>query len=110
MDFITGLPESGPNKFNSILVVVDRLTKMAHYIPTHETATSEQVARLYLYNIYRLHGLPDSIVSDRGTQFISGFSHALCKLVAISQNLTPSFHPQTDGQTERVNAILVQYL
>ena len=65
MDFITGLPESGPNKFNSILVVVDRLTKMAHYIPTHETVTSEQVARLYLDNIFRLHGLPDSIVSDR---------------------------------------------
>ena len=93
MDFITGLPESGPNKFNSILVVVDRLTKMAHYIPTHETVTSEQVARLYLDNIFRLHGLPDSIVSDRPTQFTSGLSRALCKLVAISQNISTSFHP-----------------
>ena len=106
MDFITDLPESGPNKFNSILVVVDHLTKMTHYIPTHETVTSEQVARLYLYNIFRLHGLSASIVSDRGTQFTSGFSRALCKLVAISQILSTGFHPYTDGQTKRVNAIL----
>ena len=84
MDFITGLPESGRNKFNSILVVVDCLNKIAHYILTHKTVTSEQVARLYLDHIFLLHGLPDSIVSDRGTQFTSEFSRALCKLVAIS--------------------------
>ena len=106
MDFITGLPESGPKIFDSILVGVDRLTTMAHYIPTHETVTYDQVARLYLDNIFRLHGLPDSIVSNTGTQFTSGFSHALCKLVAINQNLSTSFYPQTDVQTERVNAIL----
>ena len=89
MDFITGLPDSkppgsetsgasGPNSntrgFNAILVVVDRLTKMAHYIPTQEDTNSEQVARLYFDNIFRLHGLPDSIISDRGTQFTSVFS------------------------------------
>ena len=68
------------------------------------------MARLYLENIFPLHGLPDSIISDRDTQFTSGFSCALCKLVAISQNLFLSFHPQTEGQTERVNAILKQYL
>ena len=84
MDFVTGLPESGPNKFNSMLVVVDCLTKMAHYIPTHETVTSEQVARLYLYNIFRVHGLADSIISHRGTQFTSRFSRALYKLEVIT--------------------------
>ena len=118
MDFITGLPKSGNRpstadpsaSYDAILVVVDRLTKMAHYIPTHEGVTSEEVARLYLDHVFRIHGLPDSIVSDRGTQFTSGFSRALCKLIGISQNLSTSFHPQTDGQTERVNAILEQYL
>ena len=118
IDFITGLPESKPpgseasgtsnnHGFNAILVVVDRLTKMAHYIPTREyEASSEKVARLCFDNIFRLHGLTDSIISDRGTQFTSVFSRTLCKLVGITQNLSTSFHPQTDGQTERVNASL----
>ena len=83
---------------------------MAHYISTHEGVTSEEVERLYLDYVFRIHGLPDSIVSDRGTQFTSGYSRALCKLIGISQNLSSSFHPQTDGHTERVNAILEQYL
>ena len=91
MDFITGLPES--NGYNAILVVVDRLTKMAHYIPTHEDTNSEKVVRLYFHNLFRLHGLPDSIISDQGTQFTSAFSCTLCKLVGISQNLSTSFHP-----------------
>ena len=110
MDFITGLPKSGPQQYDAILVIVDRLTKMAHYIPTHETVTSEGAAKLYFDNIFRLHGLPDSIVSDRGTPFTSSFPRSLRKLVGITQNLSTSFHPQTDGQTERVNAILEQYL
>ena len=110
MEFITGLPKSGPQQHDAILVIVDRLTKMAHYIPTHESVTSEGTARLYFDNIFRLHGLPDSLVSDRDTQFTAGFSRALGKLVGITQNLSTSFHPQTDGQTERVNAILEQYL
>ena len=110
MDFITGLPKSRPQQHDAILAIVDRLTKMAHYIPTHETVTSEGAARLYFDNIFRLHGLPNSLVSDRGTQFTSSFSRSLCKLVGITQNLSTSFYPQTDSQTERVNAILEQYL
>ena len=110
MDFITGLPKSGPQQHGALLVIVDHLTKMAHYIPTHQSVTSEGTARLYFDNIFRLHGLPDSLVSDRCTQFTSGFSRALGKLVGITQNLTTSFHPQTDGQTARVNPILEQYL
>ena len=110
IDFITGLPKSGPQQHDAILVIVDCLTKMAHYIPTHESVTSEGTARLYFDNIFPLHGLPDSLVSDRGTQFTSGFSRSLCKLVGATQNLSTSFHTQTDGQTERVNDILKQYL
>ena len=110
MYLITGLPKSGPQQDDAILVIVDRLTKMAHYIPTHESVTSEGTARLYFDNIFRLHGLPYYLVSDRGTQFTAGCSRALCKLVGITQNLSTSFHPQTDCQTERVNAILQQYL
>ena len=110
MDFITGLPISRPQQHDAILVIVDRLTKMAHYIPTHESVTSDGTARRYFDNIFRLHGLPDSLVSDRGIQFTSGFSRALCKLVDITQNLSTSFYPQTDSQPERVNAILEKYL
>ena len=114
MDFITGLPKSKPSysetRFNVIFVVVDRLTKMANYIPTRKDTNSEQVARLYFDNIFRLHALPDSIISDRGTQFTSVFPRTLCKLVGITLKLPTRFHPQTDGQTERVNAILEQYL
>ena len=110
MDFITGLPKSGPQQHDAILVIVDRLTEIAHYIPTHESITSEGTARLYFDNIFRLHDLPNSLVSDRGTQFTFGFSRTLCKLLSITQNLSTSFHPWTDGQIQRVNAILEQYL
>ena len=108
MDFITGLHES--NGYNAILGVVDRLTKMAYYIPTRKDTNSEKVACLYFDNIFHLHALPDSIISDRGTLFILAFFRTLCKLVGISQNLSTSLYPQTDGQTERVNAILEHYL
>ena len=108
MDFIVGLPES--NGFNSILVVVDRHSKMAHYIPTTEEVTLEQVARLFFDKIFKHHGIPDLLVSDRGTQFTSRFSKALCPLIGIEQKLSTRFHPQTDGQTERINAVLEQYL
>ena len=108
MDFIVGLPES--NGFNCILVVVDRLSKMAHYIPTTEEVTSEQVARLFFDKIFKHHGIPDSLVSDRGTQFTSRFSKALCALIGIEQKLSTRFHPQTDSQTEWINVVLEQYL
>ena len=110
IDFITGLPKSGLQQHDAILVVVDRLIKMAHYIPTHESITSEGTARLYFDNISLLHSLPDSLVSNCGTQFIFGSSRALSKLVSITQNLSSSFHAQTDGHTESVNAILEEYL
>ena len=108
MDLITRLPES--NGFNALFVVVDQLSKMVHYIPTRNDVNSRGIARLFFDVIFRLHGLPDSIVLDRGTQFTSDFSRALYELLDIKQNLSTSFHPQTDGQTERVNAIVEQYL
>jgi len=83
---------------------------MAHYIPTTTEVNSKGIARLFLDNIFRLHGLPDSIVSDRGTQFVSSFTRALTDLLGIQQKVSTAFHPQTDGQTERVNTIVEQYL
>ncbi len=108
LNLITGLPLS--NRFDDLLVVVDRLSKMAHYIPTTTDVTSKGIARLFFDNIFRLHGIPDSVVSDRGTQFTSDFTRALANLVGTQHKLSTSFHPQTDGQTEHINAIVEQYL
>lgn len=108
MDFITHLPES--NGFDAILVVVDRLTKFRHFIPCKGTANAEEVARLFRDNVWRSHGLPETIVSDRGPQFISAFWSHLNKILRTRALLSTAHHPQTDGQTERMNAILEQYL
>ena len=109
MDFITGLP-TGRNGYNAILVVADRLTKMAHFIPTTDTVTAEGLAELYRDHIWRLHGIPDSVVSDRGSLFTSAFWKSLGRLLHTENRLSTAFHPQTDGQTERTNAALEQYL
>ena len=106
MYFIDGLSES--KGYNASLVIVDRLSKMAHYIATTEKVTSKQVARLFFDKVLKYHGIPDSIISDRGTQLTSKFSKALCSRIEINQGLSTSFHTQTDGQTERTNAILEQ--
>ena len=108
LNLVTGFPIS--NGFDALLVVVDCLSKMAHCIPTTSDVNSKQIAKLFFDNIFRLHGIPDSIVSDQGTQFTSEFTRALIKLVGIQQKLSTSFHPQTNGQTERINAIVEQYL
>jgi hypothetical protein len=108
MDFIVELPPS--NGFNAIYVCVDRFTKMAHFTATTTEVTAEDTASSYLRNIFRLHGLPTDIVSDRGPQFTSKFTKALLRLCDIKGNLSTAFHPQSDGQTERVNQVLEQYL
>ena len=108
MDFITDLPMS--NSFDSVLVVVDRFSKMAHFIPCVKSVNAAQVAELFFTNIVRLHGLPRDIVSDRGSVFTSLFWRSLLKLLQVDRNLSTAFHPQSDGQTERVNQILEQYL
>jgi len=108
MDLITELPPS--EMHDVILVCVDRFMKMAHFIPTNSNVTAEEVASLYVKNIFRLHGLPKDIVSDRGQQFTSRFTKRLLELCDIKSNLSMAYHPQSNGQTERTNQTLEQYL
>ncbi|KAH0602908.1 uncharacterized protein H6S33_008558 [Morchella sextelata] len=108
MDFFTGLPES--EGYDVIMVVVDRLTKMRHLLPCNTTVNSEDVAQLYLRNIWKLHGLPTHVTSDRGAQFTAKFWKALCKHLDIEARMSTAFHPETDGQIERLNAVMEQYL
>jgi len=107
-DFITKLPIA--QGYDSILVVVDRLTKIVHFISTTEKMSAEGLARLFRDNVWKLHGLPESIVSDRGLQFTAGIMRELNRILGIESKLSMAFHPQTDGQMERVNQELEQYL
>ena len=109
MDFITGLPRTRSG-YDSIWVVVDHLTKVAHFIPVKTTYTSAKLAKIYMDKIVCLHGVPKSIVSDRGTQFTSHFWRQLHESLGTRLEFSTAFHPQTDGQTERVNQILEDML
>ena len=109
MDFITGLPRTRSG-YDSIWVVVDRLTKVAHFIPVKTTYTSAKLAKIHTTRIVCLHGVPKSIVSDRGTQFTSKFWNQLHETLGMRLEFSIAFHPQTDGQTERVNQILEDML
>jgi hypothetical protein len=112
MDFITGLPPSKlhEREFDSILVTVDRYTKMAHYLLTTSTVDAEELADLFIENVLTKYGAPKSIISDRGSLFTSQFWSELCRKLRIKRGLSTAFHPQTDGQTERQNQTLEQYL
>jgi len=107
-DFITKLPLV--QGYDSILVVVDQLTKMVHFIPTTEKTSAEGLARLFRDNVWKLHSLPESIISDRGPQFAAELMRELNEMLGIKSKLSTVFHPQTDRQTERVNQELEQYL
>jgi len=107
-DFITKLPLV--QGYDSILVVVDRLTKMVHFIPTTEKTSAKGLARLFRDNMWKLHGLPESIISDRGPQFVAGLMRELNGILGIKSKLLMAFYPQADGQTKRVNQELEQYL
>ncbi|MCF6818981.1 hypothetical protein L3H38_11075, partial [Corynebacterium sp. MC-19] len=100
MDFVTGLPRSF-RKFDSIWVIVDRLTKSAHFLPVRSDYTAEEYAKLYLKEIVRLHGVPISIISDRGAHFSAKFWKSFQRSLGTQVNLSIAFHPQTDGQAER---------
>jgi len=107
-DFITKLPLA--QGYNSILVVVDQLTKIVHFIPTTEKTLAEGLARLFRDNVWKLYGLPKSIILDRGPQFMAGLMRELNKILEIKSKMSTVFHSQIDRQIERVNQELEQYL
>ena len=109
MDFIVELPKTKSGN-TTVLVVVDMLTKMAHFHPFKGLPTSKKLAFTFLSLIVRQHGLPSVIVTDRGSQFVSNFWKGLGSALQIDLRPSTSHHPQTDGQTERVNQALEQYL
>ena len=108
MDFVVELPES--KGYDAIWVVVDHLTKLRHMVPCKSTCSSEELADLFLHNVWKEHGLPSTVISDRGPQFASRFWEALCEHLEIERRLSPGFHPQTDGQMEHFNATMEEYL
>jgi transposase InsO family protein len=109
MDFIVGLPLTARKK-DSIRVIVDRLTKTAHFFVVHTTYSVQQYAELYMDQIVCLHGIPKTIISDRGTQFVARFWEQLHECLGTKLIRSSSYHPQTDGQTERINQILEDML
>ena len=113
MDFVTGLPLSADWKgdsYDSILVIVDRLTKMMHYEPVKVTIDAPGLAEVIIDVVVRHHGLPDSIVTDRGSLFTSKFWSSLYYFLGVKRRLSTAFHPQTDSQTQRQNSTIKTYL
>lgn len=110
MDFITGLPSSGLAKYNAALTIVDCLTRRVYFWPTHTTASAEDIAKLMVERYLLLHGIPQSIVSDRDPRFLSGFWCSFFGILGTKLQPSTAFHPQTDGLTERLNRILEDYL
>ena len=108
MDLIEQLPDSGG--YTAILVIVDRLTKQSIFIPTHNTLTASELAELFLLHVFSKHGVPTHVTSDRGSEFVSHFFRSLGKALDMRLHFTSSYHLEGDGQTERVNQTLEQYL
>ena len=109
LDFITGLPRN-QNQNDSIMVVVDKLSKAAHFIPFKTTYKDANIDDIFLKQNFRLHGLPKVIISDRDPKFTGNFWKSLFKGLNTTLNFSTSFHPQKDGQTERVNQVLEDLL
>ena len=107
-NFITKLPLA--QGYDAILVVCNCFSKMVHFIATMEKTSAEGLAKLFRDHIWKLHRLSESIISDRGVQFAAGMMRELNNLLGIQTKLLIAYHPQTDGQTERINHKLEQYL
>jgi transposase InsO family protein len=107
--FHLGLPNTS-QRYDSIWVIVDRLTKTAHFLPVHTTYNAKKYAKIYLDQIVHLHGVPKMINSDRGAQFIAHFWEQLQHSLGTKLIRSSTYHPQTDGQTERINQILKDML
>jgi len=108
VDFVVELPLSSGH--DAMMTVVDSVLKRAHFILTHTTVIAEEVARLFLHQVWKLHGLPTCVVSDRGPQFVARFTRELYHLLGIKLASSTAWHPQTDGQTGCINQELDQYL
>jgi len=108
VDFVVELPLS--SGYDAVMTVVDSVSKRAHFILTYMTVTAEGAARLFLYQVWKLHGLPMCVVSDHGPQFVAHFTKELYCLLGIKLVSSTAWHPQTDGQTKHINQELDQYL
>jgi transposase InsO family protein len=108
IDFIVELPES--HGYDTIMCIIDSLTKCAHFIPTHTTINVEGTALLFLKEVWKHHGTPRVVVSNRGPQFVTTFMCELCKLLGIKLTLSTAYHPQTNSQTKHVNHMIEGYL
>ena len=109
MDIITGLPRTKKNN-DSIMVVVDMLSKAAHFIPVQSTYKAVQIAHIFMQNVFKLHGLPKVIMFDRDVKFTSTFWKTLFAELGTQLSFSTAYHPQTDGQTERVNQVVEEML
>jgi transposase InsO family protein len=108
VDFIVEPPES--HGYDAIMNMVDSVSKRVHCIPTHTTISAKGAALLYYREVWKHHGLPQRVLSDRGSQFIAGFTRELYQLLDIKLTTSTAYHPQTDSQTERFNQELEGYL
>jgi len=108
VDFVVELPSSSGH--DAVMTVVDSVSKQVHFILMHMTVTAEGAARLFLHQVWKLYGLLKCIISDRGPQFVARFTKELYRLLGIKLVSSTAWHPQTDGQTERMNQELDQYL
>jgi transposase InsO family protein len=108
VDFIVKLPES--HGYDAIMNVANSVTKRTHFIPMHTTINAKSTTHLFLKEVCRHHGMPRVVVSDRGPQFVAGFTCELYRLLGIKLAMSTAYHPQTDGQTKRVNQVLEGYL
>ena len=108
VNFVVKLLES--SRHDAVMTIIHSVSKRVHFVPTHTTVTVEGVARLFFHHVWKLHGLPKRVVSDRRPQFVTSFTKELYRLLGIRLSFSTAWHPQTDGQTEHINQELDQFL